>query len=70
MAKIFQIDNTKLNTKTANISRPTLNVGVAASVGFERDCDRLLPHPNICGCGHVYKHISFIKHVLPFYLLL
>ena len=45
-----------------------LNTGIAATVEFERDLDRSLPRPNICGCGHVYKRISFIKRILPFHL--
>ena len=46
--------------RTRNSYTSTLNIGVAATVEFERDHDRLLPRPNICGCGYVYRHISFI----------
>ena len=45
------------------------NVGLAATVEFERDRDHSLPRPNICGCDYVYRHISFIKHnIVPFHL--
>ena len=38
----------------------TLNIGVAAATELERDHERSLPCPNICGCGHIHKCRSFI----------
>ena len=47
------------------------NVGLAATVEFERDGDRSLPCPNICGYGYVYgpillphAHVQGVKQLV------